>query len=222
LVIEALGDRGLILKFSDEINQTAHLSVMKIDKFLLNFKIEGVIEWIPSYSSVTLIYNPEIIKYKCLLEKLEHFDESSVDFVVEGKTVEIPVLYGGKFGPDIEFVANANKISVEDVIKIHSGANYEVWMIGFMPGFPYLYGLPSSINVPRLKSPRKFVPSGSVGIAGGQTGIYPIDSPGGWQIIGRTPLKIFEVKKDPPVLFDVGDRVKFISIDEKGYEKLCR
>jgi KipI family sensor histidine kinase inhibitor len=222
LVIEALGDRGLILKFSDEINQTAHLSVMKIDKFLLNFKIEGVIEWIPSYSSVTLIYNPEIIKYKCLLEKLEHFDESSVDFVVEGKTVEIPVLYGGKFGPDIEFVANANKISVEDVIKIHSGANYEVWMIGFMPGFPYLYGLPSSINVPRLKSPRKFVPSGSVGIAGGQTGIYPIDSPGGWQIIGRTPLKIFDVKKDPPVLFDVGDRVKFISIDEKGYEKLCR
>lgn len=222
MVIEALGDRGLILKFSDEINQTAHLSVMKIDKFLLNFKIEGVIEWIPSYSSVTLIYNPEIIKYKCLLEKLEHFDESSVDFVVEGKTVEIPVLYGGKFGPDIEFVANANKISVEDVIKIHSGANYEVWMIGFMPGFPYLYGLPSSINVPRLKSPRKFVPSGSVGIAGGQTGIYPIDSPGGWQIIGRTPLKIFDVKKDPPVLFDVGDRVKFISIDEKGYEKLCR
>jgi inhibitor of KinA len=222
LVIEALGDRGLILKFSDEINQTAHLSVMKIDKFLLNFKIEGVIEWIPSYSSVTLIYNPEIIKYKCLLEKLEHFDESSVDFVVEGKTVEIPVLYGGKFGPDIEFVANANKISVEDVIKIHSGANYEVWMIGFMPGFPYLYGLPSSINVPRLKSPRKFVPSGSVGIAGGQTGIYPIDSPGGWQIIGRTPLKIFDVKKDPPVFFDVGDRVKFISIDEKGYEKLCR
>jgi KipI family sensor histidine kinase inhibitor len=222
LVIEALGDRGLILKFSDEINQTAHLSVMKIDKFLLNFKIEGVIEWIPSYSSVTLIYNPEIIKYKCLLEKLEHFDESSVDFVVEGKTVEIPVLYGGKFGPDIEFVANANKISVEDVIKIHSGANYEVWMIGFMPGFPYLYGLPSSINVPRLKSPRKFVPSGSVGIAGGQTGIYPIDSPGGWQIIGRTPLKIFDVKKDPPVLFDVGDRVKFISIDEKGYDKLCR
>lgn len=222
MVIEALGDRGLILKFSDEINQTAHLSVMKIDKFLLNFKIEGVIEWIPSYSSVTLIYNPEIIKYKCLLEKLEHFDESSVDFVVEGKTVEIPVLYGGKFGPDIEFVANANKISVEDVIKIHSGANYEVWMIGFMPGFPYLYGLPSSINVPRLKSPRKFVPSGSVGIAGGQTGIYPIDSPGGWQIIGRTPLKIFDVKKDPPVFFDVGDRVKFISIDEKGYEKLCR
>ncbi|MGC8545902.1 5-oxoprolinase subunit PxpB [Athalassotoga sp.] len=222
MVIDTLGDRGLILKFSDEINQTAHLSVMKFDKFLLNSKIEGVIEWIPSYSSITLIYNPEIIKYKCLMEKLKNFDESSVDFVVEGKTVEIPVLYGGKFGPDIEFVANVNKISVEDVINIHSGANYEVWMIGFMPGFPYLYGLPSIINAPRLKSPRKLVPSGSVGIAGGQTGIYPIDSPGGWQIIGRTPLKIFDVKKDPPVLFDVGDRVKFIPIDEKGYEKLCR
>ncbi|MCL4407564.1 MAG: 5-oxoprolinase subunit PxpB [Thermotogae bacterium] len=222
MVIETLGDRGLILKFSDEINQIAHLLVMKIDKLLLNSKIEGVIEWIPSYSSITLIYNPEIIKYKCLLEKLKHFDESSVDFVVEGKTVEIPVLYGGKFGPDIEFVASANKISVENVIKIHSGANYEVWMIGFMPGFPYLYGLPPIINTPRLKNPRKFVPSGSIGIAGGQTGIYPIDSPGGWQIIGRTPLKIFDVKKDPPVLFDVGDRVKFIPIDEKGYEKLCR
>lgn len=222
MVVERLGDRALILKFSDEINQSAHLSVMMTDKLLFDSKIEGIIEWIPSYSSITLVYNPEIIKYECLIEKLRHFDESNVDFIDDGKTVEIPVLYGGEFGPDIEFVAKTNNLSVEDVVSIHSSADYEVWMIGFMPGFPYLYGLPSSINTPRLKSPRKFVPSGSVGIAGSQTGIYPIDSPGGWQIIGRTPLKIFDVKKDPPTLFDVGDRIKFIPTDKAGYEKMCR
>ncbi len=220
MVIERLGDSALILKFSDEINQSAHLSVLRIDKLLFDLKIPGVIEWIPSYTSITILYDPEVVD-PFFVEKLAHFDEFKSDFAAK-RTVEVPVLYGGEFGPDIEFVAKTNNLSVEEVIKIHSSANYEVWMIGFMPGFPYLYGLPKIINTPRLKSPRRFVPAGSVGIAGDQTGIYPIDSPGGWQIIGRTPLKIFDVERDPPTLFEVGDRVKFIPIDKKGYEKLCR
>lgn len=221
MVIQTLGDKAIILKFSDEINRSAHLSVMKIDKFLFDSKIEGVIEWVPSYSSITIMYDPEIVD-KSFIEKLKYLDESAPNFDVRLKTVEIPVLYGGQFGPDIEFVAKINNLSVEDVIKIHSAANYEVWMMGFMPGFPYLYGLPKSINAPRLKNPRKFVASGSIGIAGNQTGIYPIDSPGGWQIIGSTPIKIFDIKKAQTTLFEIGDSVKFISINEEGYKRLCR
>jgi len=220
LIIERLGDRALIVKFSDEMNRIAHLSVMKLDKFLFDSKTEGIIEWIPSYASITVLYDPEITDTS-LIKSLKHFNESAEIIETDGRVIEIPVLYGGEFGPDIESVAKINNVSVDEIIKIHSGADYEVWMIGFMPGFPYLYGI-ERISAPRLKSPRKFVPAGSVGIAGNQTGIYPIDSPGGWQIIGRTPLKIFDVRKDPPTLFKMGDKVRFIPIDREGYERLCR
>jgi inhibitor of KinA len=128
------------------------------------------------------------------------------------RLVEIDVCYGGEFGPDLEEVARLRGLSVDEVVRIHSTGDYLVYMIGFSPGFPYLGGLDSRIATPRRAAPRTLVPAGSVGIGGDQTGVYPIASPGGWQLIGRTPQQIFVVSREPPTLIQAGDRVRFRSI----------
>ena len=133
---------------------------------------------------------------------------------------EIPTLYGGEYGPDIDFVAENAKLSKEEVIKIHSGTDYLVYMMGFMPGFTYLGGLDERIATPRLKSPRLKIEPGSVGIAANQTGMYPLESPGGWQLIGRTPLKLFDDTKEPPVFIQAGDYIRYVSIDQKEYDRI--
>ncbi|HHY76979.1 MAG TPA: 5-oxoprolinase subunit PxpB, partial [Clostridiales bacterium] len=138
------------------------------------------------------------------------------------KVVEIPTIYGGEYGPDIEFVAQHNNLTVDEVIEIHSSRNYLIYMLGFTPGFPYLGGMSEKIETPRLKTPRTKIPAGSVGIAGKQTGIYPIDSPGGWQLIGRTPVKLYDPLADPPVLLNAGDYVRFVPIDEKEYKSILK
>ena len=138
---------------------------------------------------------------------------------MNGKIVEIPVIYGGKYGPDIEFVASYNGLSVDDVIELHTKPLYRVYMLGFLPGFAYLGGMDERIATPRLENPRKRVPSGSVGIAGKQTGWYAIESPGGWRIIGRTPLRTFNPSKEPPSIVLPGDYVKFKAIDEDNAEE---
>ena len=138
------------------------------------------------------------------------------------KVVEIPTIYGGEYGPDIEFVAEHNNISIDEVIEIHSSRNYLIYMLGFTPGFPYLGGMSEKIETPRLKTPRTKIPAGTVGIAGKQTGIYPIDSPGGWQLIGRTPVKLYDPFADPPVLLNSGDYLRFVPIDETEYKSILK
>jgi inhibitor of KinA len=133
------------------------------------------------------------------------------------RTMEIPVRYGGADGPDLEEVAALNHLSAEEVIAIHSGAEYLVHFLGFSPGFPYLGGMPESIAAPRLETPRRSVPAGSVAIGGRQTGIYPTASPGGWRIIGRTPLRLFQPEADPPVLLQMGDHVRFVPVAGGGF-----
>jgi inhibitor of KinA len=128
------------------------------------------------------------------------------------RRISIPVYYGGEYGPDLAYVADYHHISVEEVIAIHSGTDYQVYMMGFMPGFPYLGGMNPAIATPRLATPRSKVPSGSVGIAGEQTGVYPLESPGGWQIIGRTPQRLFDLERDPPFLLAPGDVVRFVPL----------
>jgi len=135
--------------------------------------------------------------------------------------VEIPVCYGGEFGPDIQFVAEHNSITTDDVVRIHSGAEYQIYMIGFTPGFPFLGGLPKKLHTPRLETPRSFVPKGSVGIANNQTGIYPLASPGGWQLIGKTPLKLFTPERSNPFIYKTGDRIKFKPISAEDYIRLA-
>lgn len=134
--------------------------------------------------------------------------------------VEIPVLYGGEYGPDIENIATHNNLSIEEVIKIHTSGEYLVYMLGFTPGFPYLGGMDKRIATPRLKTPRTKIPGGSVGIAGEQTGVYPIESPGGWQLLGRTPLNFFDPNNEKPFLINAGEYIKFVQISEEEYHKI--
>jgi KipI family sensor histidine kinase inhibitor len=140
--------------------------------------------------------------------------------IPSAETIEIPVCYGGDFGPDIEFVAQTHDLTVEEVIRIHSEPEYPIYMIGFTPGFPFLGGLPEKLHTPRLETPRTVVPAGSVGIANAQTGIYPIDSPGGWQLIGKTPLKLFDLQRSNPILLKAGDALKFKPITIYEYHRL--
>jgi KipI family sensor histidine kinase inhibitor len=135
----------------------------------------------------------------------------------EIKIVEFPTVYGGEYGPDINFVAEHNNITVDEVIKIHTGTDYLVYMMGFTPGFTYLGGMSNKIATPRLSSPRTKIPAGSVGIAGAQTGMYPSETPGGWQLIGRTPLKLYDPDKEPPVMLSAGDYVRYVSVSEEEY-----
>ncbi len=136
--------------------------------------------------------------------------------------IEIPVLYGGEMGPDIQNVAEHNGKTVEEVIQIHTSEEYLIYMIGFIAGFPYLGGMSKEIATPRLKSPRVKIDGGSVGIAGEQTGVYPVDSPGGWQLIGRTPLKLYDAEREKPVLLEAGQYIKFKSVTPEEYDAILK
>jgi KipI family sensor histidine kinase inhibitor len=182
----------------------------------------GMVEVVPTYRSLLIIYDPIKTGVTDLEQTLKAV-EARLDKIriPPPRTVEVPVLYGGQYGPDIEFVAQHDGLSVKDVIRIHSATPYQIYMIGFTPGFAYLGGLPEAIHAPRLETPRALVPAGSVGIANNQTGIYPVPSPAGWRIIGRTPLKLFDPIKTEPFLYRAGDFIKFAAISETEYDRLA-
>ena len=146
-------------------------------------------------------------------------DDDSI-LSLQKEIIEVPVLYGGEYGPDIENIASHNNLSVEEVIKIHTSGEYLVYMLGFTPGFPYLGGMDKRIATPRLTTPRTKIPAGSVGIAGEQTGLYPIESPGGWQLLGRTPLNFFDPMKENPFIVTSGQYIKFTAISKKEYDEI--
>ena len=158
-------------------------------------------------------YDPMLVSFEDLREAISEVGSKLKDGKAgAGRLVEIPTLYGGEHGPDLEFVAEQAGLSVEEAVGLHSGVDYLVYMMGFTPGFPYLGGLPERLATPRLTTPRTVIPAGSVGIAESQTGVYPLASPGGWQLIGRTPLRLFDVERDPPSLISAGDRVRFVPL----------
>jgi inhibitor of KinA len=161
------------------------------------------------------------LPYETVCEELTTLLEGlSVDQDAEPRIVEIPVCYGGEFGPDLEEVAEHNGITPEEVIDIHSNGEYIVYMIGFAPGFPYIGGMSEKIAAPRRKNPRLKIPAGSVGIAGKQTGVYPIETPGGWQLIGRTPRKLFLPDGHTPSLLQAGDQIKFVQVSQEEFLKM--
>ncbi|CAD5244657.1 5-oxoprolinase subunit PxpB [Thermococcus camini] len=213
-----LGDSTLLISLGEvideEINERIHSLARAIEK--ANF--EWLIEVVPAYSSLAVIYDPVLIDFESVKRAVEGVEFTSERF--EGKLVEVPVVYGGEYGPDLEFVAEHNGLTVDDVIEIHSKPTYRVYFLGFLPGFAYLGGMDDRIATPRLEKPRLKVPAGSVGIAGKQTGIYPLGSPGGWRLIGRTPLKLFDPSKEPPTLLQPGDRVRFVPVDEEEFREL--
>jgi KipI family sensor histidine kinase inhibitor len=182
---------------------------------------EGVEAVIPAYRNLSLLYDPLLTSPEELLSILQSLEARLHEVDIPApRIVEIPVLYGGEFGPDIHVVAEHNGLSVEQVIAIHAGADYPIYMIGFTPGFCYLGGLDKRIHTPRRKTPRTLLPGGSVGIAEAQTGMYPVDSPGGWQIIGRTPRRLFAPERESPFLYEAGDRIRFVPIAADAYERI--
>lgn len=214
-----MGDRGLLLEFGNEISREINEKVRRMALAIQTEVIEGIIETVPTYRSLLIIYNPTTLPIKDLKERLEQIEEGLQQTPLpESKLIRIPVVYGGIYGPDLEGVAKYLQISPEEVIRLHCSQPYLIYMIGFMPGFPYMGELPQGLDVPRLKTPRIIVPKGSVAIAQRQTGIYSMESPGGWQILGRTPIELFDPGKDPPALLQMGDYVQFYPIIEKEFE----
>ncbi|MFH1227315.1 MAG: 5-oxoprolinase subunit PxpB [Planctomycetota bacterium] len=209
------GDCGLTVEFGNQISPELHLKVTRLLSALDQKPIPGILDLIPAYRSLHIQYDPLIIPPELLIQQIRAVQTSAQEIKSSvPRTVKVPVVYGGQAGPDLESLAEHHHLTAQEVIRIHSEADYLVYMIGFTPGFAYLGGMPERIATPRLKTPRLNVPAGSVGIAGAQTGIYPVQSPSGWHIIGRTALKLFNPADNPPSLLRPGDRVRFIPAPE--------
>jgi inhibitor of KinA len=216
------GDRGLLVEFGavidPEINQRVRQIFLSIEKT----PIVGVTEVIPTYRSILIFYDPFITNSEKIEKKiLEREDKLADRDIPSRETIEIPVAYGEEFGPDLEFVAQHNNLTPEQVIEIHTSVSYLIYMLGFTPGFPFLGGLSERLFTPRLENPRHLVPAGSVGIANNQTGVYPIDSPGGWRLIGRTPVKLYDPKRSPPILLKAGNQLRFKGISKKQFREIA-
>ena len=219
------GEQGLVVEFGEAIDFAVNAKVHRTAGLLQAAKVAGVLEVIPTYRSLLVYFDPLTLsraELVALLETLLSGEEKASAGGREAKLVEIPVCYGGEFGPDLEFVAKHNGLSTAEVIAIHTSTPYLVYMLGFTPGFPYLGGMSERIATPRLQQPRTKIPAGSVGIAGSQTGFYPIESPGGWQLIGRTPVQAFMPEAAKPFLFDAGNYLQFVAVSQEEYESILQ
>ncbi len=214
------GDSAILVEFADEIrddiNDRVHAFAQLVrDHFqppTSNLQ-SPISDLIPAYSSLLVCYDPRSISFSQLRDALTHLITPSPPHpLIPSRTIAIPTRYGGGFGPDLEFVARHNGIDEAEVIRLHTSVAYRVYFLGFTPGFAYLGSVPEQIAAPRLPTPRARVPMGSVGIAGRQAGVYPLESPGGWRIIGRTELRMFDATREPPALLRAGDRVRFVEI----------
>jgi len=215
-----MGDRSVLVELGDEISPEVNRRVREFSVSLMKNPIEGLIDIVPAYRSFLIIYDPLKLDLVIIKNRMEDLQKKIGGIEIpEPKTLEIPVVYGGEYGPDIEWIAQYHNIRVEEVIQLHTGTTYQVYMIGFMPGFPYMGELPEGLATPRRETPRTVIPQGSVAIAQRQTGIYPVESPGGWQILGRTPLKLFNPLRSPPTLLEMGDVVQFFSIGEEEFKR---
>jgi inhibitor of KinA len=217
--LEPLGDSAVIATLGSGIDEATLASVLSFAASIAAAKRPGITDVVPAYATVTAFYDPVQFSeapgdaYDAVCRFLKSCGAGAARAVrVAGKTVEIPVRYGGEFGPDLDAVAAHCRLGASEVISRHCSADYLVHAIGFTPGFPYLGGLPDELRTPRRDTPRQRVPAGSVAIGGSQTGVYPVDSPGGWQIIGRTSVALFSPQRNPASLLRPGDRVRFRSI----------
>ncbi len=215
------GDRALTADFGNVIDEGVNRQVNALKKALLKENIPGLREMIPSYRSLLIEYDPALITLQELSRRVEAARPDTVGAAAEKKNVlEIPCCYGGEYGEDLPGLAELTGLSEEEIIAIHSGTDYRIYMLGFLPGFTYLGGMDERIAAPRLPSPRVSIPAGSVGIGGSQTGVYPIASPGGWRLIGRTPVKFYDPHREKPVLCEAGDYIRFVPITAAEYEKM--
>lgn len=220
--ISPVGDCAISIDFGQVIDPKINRHIRQIIEQIKDLQLDGIIELVPTYCALLVQYDAMVYSYSDICRILEPtLQESVTDSANELVTiVEIPTVYGGEFGPDLGFVASYNHLSEAEVVSIHSGTDYLVYMLGFIPGFTYLGGMDPRIATPRLSSPRTLIPAGSVGIAGEQTGTYPSDSPGGWQIIGRTPVTMYDMSKKQAALLQAGDYVRYVPIDENEFHRI--
>jgi len=213
LKFRTMGDRSLLVELGDEISPSVNQRVQELFTALDLHPVDGVRELVPSYRSLLVVYDPLNISLadlkRTIRDTFQNLDQTELP---EPRTIDIPIVYGGEQGPDLDSVAQYHHITPQAVIDYHTRPTYRVYMIGFTPGYPYLGEVPDAIATPRRKTPRILVPKGSVGIAKQQTGIYSVDSPGGWQIIGWTPVNLFDPQARPPSVLMMGDRVRFQAI----------
>ena len=209
------GDSGLVVEFGDAIDPDTNRAVYAFTVALTQAALAGVTELVPTYRSVLIHFNPLLSPPNELRSAVDamlaNLRKSDAEDAKPAPLYRLPVGYGGEDGPDLERVANHADMEPEKLVEIHSGGVYQVYMLGFLPGFPYLGGMDESIACPRLETPRVRVPAGSVGIAESQTGVYPENSPGGWNLIGRTPAPLFDPATSPPAAIQPGSFVQFVS-----------
>lgn len=232
-----LGESAVLVEFGGGIHPDTHRKVKAFTEYLDRHSVPGMMEYVSAFSSVTVFYDSLMVKqlHQDHVELKEEPSYRIISVILQkivtelragdgqkSRVVEIPVCYGGELGPDLAYVAEYNKLTIDEVIEIHSKGDYLVYMIGFAPGFPYLGGMSEKISTPRRQSPRMSISAGSVGIAGMQTGVYPIPTPGGWQLIGRTPLELFCPNENSPSLLQAGDRIRFYPISPQEYEEYKR
>lgn len=224
MLFSPLGDRAVLITLGDSIDEATHRRVRAVTARIDAEPPPGFVDRVPAFASIAVHYEPTHVEasddqspYDVFVEHLRRLlAEVRDDLLPPPRIVEIPVCYGGDLGPDIDDVARQHGITAQEVVDMHASGDYLVYMVGFMPGFAYLGGLSPRLATPRRQTPRTAVPAGSVGIGGEQTGVYPLVSPGGWNLIGRTPLRIFDIGREEAALLATGDRVRFrpITIDE--------
>jgi inhibitor of KinA len=207
------GDSALLIEFADEIDDAINDRVHALAHTLRAQNRPEILDLVPAYSSLLVCYDLHRASYA----EMRRFLQSAIDSLhtytpPEPRLVEIPTHYGGELGPDLAFVAQHNGITEDLVIRLHTSIVYRVYFVGFAPGFAYLGSVPEQIAAPRLETPRTRIPAGSIGIAGRQTGIYPLEAPGGWRIIGHTALSLFDPNSDPPTLLRPGERARFVAL----------
>ncbi|MCC3356309.1 5-oxoprolinase subunit PxpB [Bacillus sp. REN16] len=214
-----VGDTALQIFYKDPASDALQRQIQQTTKQIEKTNVLGIIELVPAYQSITIYYNPILISYKNLSTQVSEICKGIAAETTSllKQVIVIPTCYDGE---DLSGVARGNGLSNEEVISLHSSVDYLVYMIGFLPGFPYLKGLPMRLATPRLANPRLKVPKGAVGIGGDQTGIYPLESPGGWNLIGRTPVPLFDPEKPEPFLLKAGDYLRFKPITSAEYKEI--
>lgn len=214
--LKPVGDSAVLAVFEQRIAPEIGEQVASLRAAVEAAGTPGILETVPSFAALMIYYDPLVLTYEEAVAAVESAASAGGTAAGgAGRLVEIPVCYGGEYGPDLAFVAEHAGLTPEEVIERHAGREYRIYMLGFLPGFPYLGGLDEQLFTPRLATPRTTIPAGSVGIGGEQTGIYPIASPGGWQLIGRTPLRLFDPEGELP--YAAGDRIRFVPITEDEF-----